>query len=287
VPEMRGPWYSELLMGYESAAARQGQSVVLVVTGRRTDPTEAVRDLAGRVDGLVLSHSTISDPAAQSVGKGTPVVLLSRPQVPGCDAVAAENAESARELTAHLMGHGRRHLVFVGDPDASPEVAERYRGFRLAHAAADIPVRRPPLRVPLLEAAGVQVAEEILRRRVRVDGLVCANDELALAVMKRLQDNGVHVPEDLAVVGWDDRMAARYVSPGLTTVRPPMRELGRLAAVRLHERITGQPVRPDPLVLPAELVLRSSCGCPALQPRSTVRASPPPRGTPPRGGRPR
>ena len=92
--------------------------------------------------------------------------------------------------------------------------------------------------------------------------LVCANDELAVATMKALQHAGIRIPDDIAVVGWDDVMTARYVSPSLTTVRQPLYELGRAAATRLHERIAVAPTAPEPLILPTELVLRTSCGCP-------------------------
>jgi LacI family transcriptional regulator len=199
------------------------------------------------------------------------VVLLARSDVAGCDSVRADNQENAALLTSHLFEHGRSHLVFVGDPDESHNVSERYAGFRRAHAAAGVPVRRPPLRVPLIEGAGAEVAEEIMRRRVKIDGLVCGNDDLALGIMKRLHRNGVSIPNDLAVVGWDDVPAARFIIPGLTTVRQPMRELGRLAVAQLHARVVdGQSAR-GPRVLPTQLVLRSSCGCPALLPSAGAR----------------
>src|SRR5674476_1561912 len=102
-------------MGYESAAAEFGQSVVIVVTNPRKDPERAVRELVSRVDGLVAANSTITDDAAQSIARGTPVVLLARPAVAGCDAVSAENVVGAKALTEHLLGHGRRRLLFVGD----------------------------------------------------------------------------------------------------------------------------------------------------------------------------
>jgi LacI family transcriptional regulator len=127
-------------------------------------------------------------------------------------------------------------------------------------------MRRPPLRVPLVEGAGIQVADEILRRRVKVDGLVCANDDLALAIIRRLADNGVRLPDDLAVVGWDDVTAARYISPALTTVHQPIRDLGRLAAIQLQARIAGEQPVGNARVLPTQLVVRSSCGCPELSP---------------------
>ena len=262
--DLASPDYSELVMGHESTAASLGQSVVLVVTRHLDDASEAVRDLAKRVDGLVIGPNTVPDAVAHSLCRVLPVVLLARPDVAGCDSVRVDNVENAARITAHLFDHGRSRLVFVGDPDASPNVAERYAGFRRAHVAAGVPLRRPPLRVPLIEGAGVRVAEEILRRRVKIDGLVCGSDTLALAIMKRLQDNGVHIPDDLAVTGWDDVLAAQYISPGLTTVHRPMHDLGRLTAERLHARIVGhQPVgRPE--VLQTRVIIRSSCGCPVL-----------------------
>ena len=264
--DLTGSYYSELVLGHQSAAADLGHSLVLVAIRRRSDASEAVRDLAKRVDGLVIGANTVPDSVAHSLSRALPVVLLARPDVAGCDSVRAENLETAARLTAHLFEHGRSHLVFVGDPDSSPDVSERYAGFRTAHAAADVAIRRPPLRVPLIEGAGVQVAEEILRRRVKLDGLVCANDELALAIMRRLQDNGIRVPDDLAVVGWDDVPAARYISPGLTTVRQPIRGLARLAAAHLHARVVGEQPAGGPQVLASQIVLRSSCGCVALAP---------------------
>lgn len=265
--DLVGSYESELVMGYESAAADLGQSVALVVARRRYDALEPLSALAERVDGIVIGANTVPDSVVRTLARGLPVVLLGRPDVGGCDSVRAENLGNSEVLTSHLFGHGRSHLVFVGDPDSSPDVAERYAGFRTAHDVAQIPLRRPPLRVPLVEGAGVQVAEDILRRRVKVDGLVCGNDDLALAIMKRLQDNGLRLPDDLAVVGWDDVVAARYISPGLTTVRHAIRDLGWLAASKLHARIVGEQSEGGSAhVLPTRVILRSSCGCPALSP---------------------
>jgi LacI family transcriptional regulator len=268
--DLTGSYTSELVMGFESTATELGQGIALVLARRQHNASEALHALARRVDGLAIGANTVPDSVAQDLSSGPgghgrlPVLLFARPEVAGCDSVRTENVNSAAQLTAHVLGHGRSHLVFVGDPDSSPDLAERYSGFRTAHVIAGVPMRRPPLRLPLVEGAGIRVADEISRRRVKVDGLVCGNDELALSIMKRLQDNGVHVPQDLAVVGWDDVMAARYISPGLTTVRQPIRDVGRVAAERLHGRITGEHLVGTSRVLPTQLVIRSSCGCPAL-----------------------
>jgi LacI family transcriptional regulator len=264
--DLTGSYFSELVMGYESAAADLGQGLTLVVAHRRHDASPALHALARRVDGLAIGANTVPDSLVQDLAQEVPVLLLARPDVAGCDSVRAENLATAAQLTAHLLGHGRTHLVFVGDPDSSPDMAERYAGFRTAHVVRQAPTHRPPLRVPTVEGAGIRVADEILRRRVKVDGLVCGNDELALSIMKRLLDNGVHLPDDLAIAGWDDIMAARYISPGLTTVRQPIRDLGRLAAERLHGRIVAEHLVGRSRVLPTHVVIRSSCGCPALLP---------------------
>jgi len=261
VPDLIGPYYSELLMGYESAAAELGQSVVIVVAHPSEEATRAVR-LSSRVDGIVVANSTISDDAARSLAQRTPVVLLARPPVEGCDAVSAENFQSARALTEHLLDHGRRRLSFVGDPEGSPDVQQRYLGFLDALSASGTSAAGPIVKVGFRERSGADVAAQVLGQKMRPDALVCANDELALATMKALQYSGIRVPDDIAIVGWDDVMTARYISPGLTTVRQPLYELGRAAATRLHERIAGAPTAPEPLILPTELVLRTSCGCP-------------------------
>jgi LacI family transcriptional regulator len=261
VPDLIGPYYSELLMGYESAAAELGQSVVIVVANPREEATRTLR-LSSRVDGIVVANSTISDNAASSLARRTPVVLLARPPVAGCDAVSAENFQSAKALTEHLLAHGRRRLSFVGDPDGSPDVLQRHQGFTTAVSTCDTASVGPIVKVGFRERSGADVAAQVLGHPTPPDALVCANDELALSTMKALQYSGIRIPDDIAIVGWDDVMTARYVSPGLTTVRQPLYELGRAAATRLHERIAGAPTVPEPLILPTELVLRTSCGCP-------------------------
>jgi LacI family transcriptional regulator len=141
-------------------------------------------------------------------------------------------------------------------------VRDRYAGFVAAH---DKRRRRAaePVRMELRESAGTAMGDRLLSGAHAVDALVCANDELALSIMKRLREGGTRVPDDIAVVGWDDVMTARYIEPGLTTVRQPVRELGAMAADRLHARITGAAARQSTQVIPTQLVIRESCGCSA------------------------
>ncbi len=262
LPGLTGPYYSELLTGFEAAAARYGQSVVIQLAGPAVDLEDAVRRLLQRVDGLVLANDTVSDAFVRNACRGTPTVLLARNPVDGCDTVLVENVRAAEELTDHLLRHRRRRLVFVGDPADSHDVTERYAGFRAALARSTAVEARPPILVPLEEGSGPGVVATLAGADQPADALVCANDELAVAVMSVLARQGVRVPDDLAVVGFDDIMTSRFVAPGLTTVVQPTRSLGHWAAIRLHERIEGRRHDVHPQVLPTRLVIRGSCGCP-------------------------
>ena len=194
-------------------------------------------------------------------GSAKPVVIIAGHARDGIEAIAAENVEGARQLTEHLFEHGRTNLVFVGDTDAAPDLFERYEGFAAAHRAHGL-TPADPVRAEFRERDGTAVAERLLAGDFTADALVCGNDELALAVMARLVDGGVDVPDDIAVVGWDDVMTARYVRPGLTTVRQPVQQLGALAADRLHDLVSGATPSAERRVLATEVVIRSSCGCP-------------------------
>lgn len=256
-PDLSGPYYAEVIMGYEDVAGELGQSVLILSTHGRADAPEMVLDLAGRVDGLVVLGRTVSDEVVGEIAaRGVPLVLLARPGTKTVDSIQAENTRSARVLTEHLLEHGARRLSFLGDADRSPDALERWTGMRDALSAAGLAVGEP---VPagFSEEAGRDAAQDLAASQLP-DAVVCANDELALGLIAGLRAMGIAVPGDIAVTGWDDVMAARYC--GLTTVRQPMRELGARAAHALDLRIRGsdQPARHD--VLPTRPVVRHSCG---------------------------
>ncbi len=257
-PDLSGPYYAEVLLGYEETAGELGRSVLILSTHGRDAAPDMVRELAGRVDGLVVLGRTVSDDVVREIAaRGLPVVVLARPAPVDVDSIKSENIESAQRLTRHLIDHGCRRFAFVGDVDRSPDSMERWRGFRAALEQAGLAVPDEPLDVELREDEGVSAADQLLATELP-DAVVCANDEVALGLMEGLRRGGVDVPEHVAVTGWDDVMAARYA--GLTTVRQPMRELGSHAARLLDLRIRGETEAPRHEVLPTELVIRDSCG---------------------------
>jgi LacI family transcriptional regulator len=260
-PDLSGPYFAEVVLGYEEVTSRLGRSVLILSTREQADPEAAVRELTSRVDGLAIFDATVGQDMVRSiVAGGLPVVLLARgAEVEGADAVAAENTASAERLTEHLLGHGHRRFAFLGDPGHSFDVEERWAGVCAVLDRHGLPPADP---VPCAssEASARAAATALLASPDRPDAIVCGNDERALATLLAAEDLGLRVPDDVAVTGWDDIMAARHARPALTTVRQPMRELGTWAAQALDQRIRGDRDTPITEVLPTRLIVRSSCG---------------------------
>ena len=169
-----------------------------------------------------------------------------------------------RALAEHLVtGHGYRRLGFAAGPTDAPDAVERLTAFssavrdRLAHTVDVVPGG------DFSEASGRTAARVLLSREAVPEAVACANDQMAIGVIRELQRSGIRVPEDVAVTGFDDIFPGRVVGPALTTVSQPFRELGARAAARLIQRIEGSEVAPRADVLPTGLVIRRSCGCPA------------------------
>jgi LacI family transcriptional regulator len=259
-PDLSGPYFAEVVLGYEEVTSRLGRSVLILSTREQADVDATVRDLTSRVDGLAVFDGTVGEETVRSIAAGgLPVVLLARRDVDGADSVTAENTRSAERLTEHLLGHGHRRLAFLGDPDHSFDVKERWAGVRAVlerHRLAPV----GPFPCASAEGSARAAATALLASGDRPDAIVCGNDERALATLLAAEELGLAVPDDVAVTGWDDIMAARHARPALTTVRQPMRELGAWAARALDERIAGRRTAPRKELLPTQLVVRASCG---------------------------
>lgn len=261
-PDLSGPYYAEVVLGYEAVAAERERSVLILSTAGRANAEAMVEDLATRCDGMVVMGRTVPDAVVERLAaRGMPVVLLARPPIGEIDSVNSDNRTSAVELGRHVLEQGARRIVYVGDPGASPDVQERWTG--LQDAVAETPSGEASVELVTVsgfgEDTGAEVARRALESRFKTglpDAFVCANDELALGLMDTLRTAGVSVPDRVMVTGWDDVMAARYA--GLTTVRQPMRALGGTAARLLDELVTGARTEPRHELLPTELVIRTS-----------------------------
>ncbi|AXQ56857.1 LacI family DNA-binding transcriptional regulator [Streptomyces koyangensis] len=264
----------QIIRGMERAARRHGYAL-LIAASLTGGPESLVAKVAGRVDGCAVLARTVPTEDLEVISRRLPVVMLAGPPEqdgPGgldrLDHIEVANAEGQRELTRHLIeDHGLRRLTFVGGIEDSPDAEARFAGFRDACRAAGLPVPdEPDLRAELMtQAGGARAAEELVDRAGPdglPEGVLFANDQMAVGALHALARRGLRVPEDLAVTGFDGIPLGRLVQPALTTVRQPMRRLGEEAVELLVRRLAEeQRGEPESLVLPVEVVRRASCGC--------------------------
>jgi DNA-binding LacI/PurR family transcriptional regulator len=179
-----------------------------------------------------------------------------------------DNYGGGRMIAEHLVGHGYQHFAFITGTDFTPDSKERLRGLRDVLREHDLSIADEDIvRGDFFEGSGYQAALELLKRPQLPRAIFAANDQMAVDAMRALQDNGLRVPEDVAVVGFDDVPLASYVTPRLTTVHQPTYELGREAArmvfsmlQRGDEHNSKTKIAPR-VQLPTSLVIRRSCGC--------------------------
>jgi signal transduction histidine kinase/DNA-binding LacI/PurR family transcriptional regulator len=194
--------------------------------------------------------------------RGIPVVCAAS-EVPGYPCVIGDNYGGMRRAVEHLIeGHGKRRLAFIHGPIGHPEADKRFDAYRDALAAAGISVdQRLCLPGDFDEASGRRAIRELAARGpIDADAVIAANDPSALGAMKELQSMGFDVPDDVAVVGFDDREDAACSKPGLSTVRYSFHELGRLSVENAIHLASGANVPPI-IRVDAPFVPRRSCGC--------------------------
>jgi len=177
--------------------------------------------------------------------------------------VMVENESGLRDGIRHLIrAHGRRRIAFVRGPETSDEAEIRFRVYREVLAEHDLPFD-PALVAPgfYIRKSGAEAVRLWLdERKVAFDAVVAANDGMALGARKELEERGIRIPESVALMGFDDEEEVRFVKPPLTTVRQPLRLLGRGALEVLLAQMRGESVSAV-TKLHTELVVRASCGC--------------------------
>ncbi|MBS0210065.1 MAG: GntR family transcriptional regulator [Planctomycetes bacterium] len=191
-----------------------------------------------------------------------PVVLLDRdvvafPERSQYDLIAIDNVHGGFMLTRHLTAQGRQRICFMLRPHSAPTAERRVAGYREALAQSGLSVS--PADVCYGDPLDLPFVRNVLERR-KPDAIVCANDITAAALMQSLFQLGRRVPQDIAVVGFDDVKYARLLAVPLTTVRQPCADLGRVAVRAMCERIADRTLPPRAIVLEPELIVRQSCG---------------------------
>jgi LacI family transcriptional regulator len=241
-------YFDEVLRGAELEAWRRG-FVLMVGIGRGDNAEQTVRDMAGRVDGLVMLAQSVPDDVLARLSRRVPVVVVAGPRRDDAyDHVSVANTEGMRALTEHVAaGLEPDELLYLSGPADSPDDAERWEGFCQALEARGVDAST----VPILR--GDFTASERMPRAI-----VCANDQTALGLMEALQARGIRVPEDVLVTGFDGIEAGALATPRLTTIRQPMDDLGRAAIQVMARRLDDREQAPLSIRLPVKVLLRES-----------------------------
>lgn len=263
-PGLRGPYYSEVIHGFEVEAVKARMSVMILGTELLREADELVLGMADRADGLAIMGGTIGDDLIRRIAdRGTPLVTMARHALGSTPNVRVDNMSGTLALVRHLLvDHQYDRLEFVGSIDGAPDGADRWAGFVQAHHDAGMTPPDVPAAQGFEETAGVVAAHRLLDRNgTPPRAIVCVNDEVAIGMLSAMALRGVQVPEDIAITGWDDIPFAGVVSSPLTTVHQPARELGAQTARSLLASIEQRPENPGQIVLPTTFVTRASCGC--------------------------
>ena len=272
VHDITDPYFSEVVRGVEDGAASAGYLVITCSSERNAERERSyVRLLRSiRAAAIVFAGSGLDDPPlneeidrhlAAMRADGAAVVHLS-PHALGPPEVSVDNAAGIAAMVGALVGLGHRRIAFLAGPGSLYVARERLAGYRRGLEDAGVAVdERLVVRTGFDRDGGALGVDTLLAREAPFTAICCANDLLALGALQRLAALGIDVPGEVSVAGFDDISTAALTSPSLSTVRLPLREMGRRGFEHADRLLAGG--QPDRQVLPTEIVLRDSTAPPA------------------------
>lgn len=269
VSDIENPHFTRAVRTIENAAYEQGYRMVLCNTDESAEKQKAYLEVlaAEQVTGIILAPAIADDPTiTQLLDTDIPIVAFDRTvNDERADAVMADNVTAARQATRHLMDQGRKHIGFIAGRSRIRTGADRLRGYELAMSEAGCE--------PIVGEGGfrlersLQATSQLLAEHAELDGLVVANNLMAIGALDALRNAGVTIPDDVAVVGIDDPPWASLISPAMTTFAQPTQTMATMAFDLLVGRIRKEREVPREMVYQFELVVRESCGAKASTPQ--------------------
>jgi DNA-binding LacI/PurR family transcriptional regulator len=271
VPELSLAYFAQLADEVIQAARAQGLVVLIEQTGGDRDrELEVLRSPRLRLtDGLLFSPLGLSNDDADLVAIDTPLVLLGERIFNGpADHVTIQNVDAAQAATEHLLAQGRSRIAVIGahEGEVFGSAGLRFAGYRHALAAANIEFDSGlVIHVQRWHRVdGAEAMRTFLRSGVSFDAVFAMNDELALGAMRVMQEAGLTIPDDVAIIGFDDLDEGRYSVPSLSTVDPGRREIAVTAVRTLRERIAAKresaPLAPREIPAHFAIISRESTG---------------------------
>ncbi len=264
LPDLHGEFFSEVIRGADEAVQENGYH--LIVSSSHNDPNEieaALRFMRGRVDAIVLMSPQVNaEILLENLPKSLPIVLLNcRTDNMHYDTIVIDGYGGAREMTNYLLDLGHRRIAVITGGEKNLESEERLRGYRAAMTDKHFtPDHRLEFEGNFTEISGYEAAKEILKFKNRPTSIFAFNDSMAIGAIKALREEGLKIPSDISICGFDDIPVAKYISPSLTSVHVPISDLGAMAINRVFDRLTKRSKDSTAHVfVPTKLCLRSSC----------------------------
>lgn len=264
---MHNDFFAPLLSGIEASVRESGYNL-LVATYHGGDHDNVPSPMgAYNTDGLLIFADSLTDEELAELSENEfPVVLIHRtpPKSLSIPGITVENKTATQNLIEHLIQvHDKRRILFMRGPAYQEDSYWREAGFRSALEAHGLPFGQDLVLDGGFERdIAYRSLNEFLdsSKRPEFDAVFAGDDDAAIGVINALKEHGYHVPDDVAVVGFDDSRLSAFLTPPLTTVRAPTEEVGRMAAEQLFDVINGQ--HPYGVTrLSTEIVIRRSCGC--------------------------
>jgi LacI family transcriptional regulator, repressor for deo operon, udp, cdd, tsx, nupC, and nupG len=273
IPDLTVAYFSEMASVVIGEAARHSYTVVIEQTDGRLDQERGLLELNTRAllaDGLIFTPIALADSELRERQNDTPIVVLGERVFAGTyDHVGIDYVEAAREAVEHLVRLGRRRIAVIGYQYQSDSLAEsgpfkvrqfRAEGYRQALAAHGMPVE------PALLARtssyrrrnGAEAMASLLELEEPPDAIFCGNDLVAMGAMHVIAERGLRIPEDIAVVGFDDIEEARYSNPTLTTISPDKHQIASAAVGQVLARMNGDRSAAANIQVPFHLEIRES-----------------------------
>lgn len=268
VPYLYDPFFASCAHAISSVAKQHAYSVLLATSDERADnETEAARDLLRRqVDGIIVIPACNGRSRLNAIEfHSTPIVAIDRPVArpisrSRIDTVLVENQRGATLATEHLIHHGHKHICFIGLSQKIYTMQARLTGYTKTMQAAGL---KPECFFDAAdETATLNFLRSTLSRPNPPTAIFAANGLASRDVLRAIATLDIHIPEELAFIGFDDFALADILRPSLTVVRQPVERAGEQAAQLLFSRLDGGAQLPtQKLHLPVELIIRRSCGC--------------------------
>jgi LacI family transcriptional regulator len=259
------PFFPLLLRGATDACNAQRYHLMLSLFTDPAERQEMYRRVlySGLVDGVIVASSPLDDPLIPNLQQDhIPFISVGRHPDPDVDYVDVDNVGGARMATEHLIRLGHRRIATIAGPLDTVAGQDRLRGYRQALETRHIPVPDELIAEgDFTESSGHAAARQLLSGSPTA--IFAASDMMAIGALKAARDAGLRIPQDLALVGFDDVPVASVIEPALTTVRQPIERLGSMAVEILLDVLeNGEDGGSSThrVVLPTELAVRASCG---------------------------